>query len=83
MEEGLEGDLLHVRKVAHIFLCARRPDTREGRLGWCSQKVENLIQLVDVIATLEERLAAQQLSKNAANRPYVNYTMSAAHLTPM
>lgn len=83
MEEGLERDLLHVWKVAHIFLCARRPNAREGRLGWCSQKVENLVQLVDVIAALEERLAAQQLSKNTAHRPYVNYTVSAVHIPPM
>lgn len=35
--------------------------------------MENLVQLVDVIATLEKGATAKELSENAANRPYVNY----------
>jgi hypothetical protein len=35
--------------------------------------VQDLVQLVDVIAALEERLAAQQLSQNATDGPDIDY----------
>ena len=36
--------------------------------------MENLIQLVDIISSLEERSTTQQLCKNAANRPNIDCT---------
>ena len=37
--------------------------------------MKDLIQLVDVIPSFEKRSTTQQLSKNAANRPNVDYTV--------
>jgi hypothetical protein len=36
--------------------------------------VEDLVQLVNVVATLEEGSASQQLGQNAADRPNINYS---------
>lgn len=48
------------------------PNAGQGGFGWGSQVVENLVELVDIVATLEEGLAAQQLGEDAANRPDVD-----------
>jgi hypothetical protein len=34
--------------------------------------MEDLVELVDVIAPLEERLAAEQFGENASDGPYVD-----------
>lgn len=71
-EECLEGDLGHEGQVAHIFLCAGGSDACQGLLVGSTQEVENLVQLVDVVAALEEGAAAEKLGENAANGPDVN-----------
>jgi len=37
--------------------------------------VENLIELIDIVTTLEEGPSAEQFRKDTANRPDVNYKM--------
>lgn len=80
-EELLEGDLGHVRQVAHVFLGARRAYAREGCFAGRAEKVQDLVQLVDVVAALEEWFAAEQLGENAAYGPDVDYRVLA--LAPM
>lgn len=62
----------HVGEVAHVLLGAGRADAGEGLLVGGPEDVEDLVELVDVIATLEEGAAAEELGKNAAYRPYIN-----------
>ena len=36
--------------------------------------MQDLIQLIDIVATLEEGLATKELSENTANRPDVDWS---------
>jgi hypothetical protein len=53
----LERDFGHVWEVPDIFLRSWTPDTGQSRLGWCAEVVEDLVKLIHVVTTLEERLA--------------------------
>ena len=72
-EQLLEGDLGHEGQIAHVLLGARGTNACQGFLVRCAQVVQDLIQLVNVVATLEEGSAAEELGKDAAHGPYVNY----------
>lgn len=71
-EQLLEGDLGHEGQIAHVFLGARGTNACQGFLVRCAQVVQDLVQLVDVVATLEEGPAAEELGKDAAHGPDVN-----------
>ena len=71
-EELVEGDLGHVGQVADVFLGAWRSDTGEGRFRGRTEVVKDLVELVDVVAALEERFAAKKLGEDAADRPDIN-----------
>ena len=71
-EEGVEGDLLHAREVADVVLGAGGADAREGLLVGGAQVVQDLVELVDVVAAFEEGLAAQEFSEDAAHGPDVD-----------
>jgi hypothetical protein len=66
-----------VRQVANVLLGTRRADAREGLFVGGAENVQNLVKLVDVVATLEEGAPTEKLGENAANRPNVNYRESA------
>lgn len=72
-EERVEGNLLHAREVADVVLGAGGADAREGFLVGGSQVVQDLVELVDVVAAFEEGLAAQELGEDAAYRPDVDW----------
>lgn len=72
-EERLERHLLHVREIPDIFLRSGRADPRERLFIWRAQVVQDLIELVDVVPALEERLAAEQFRKNASYGPDIDY----------
>lgn len=57
-EEGVEGDLLHAGEVADVVLGAGGADAREGLLVGGAEVVQDLVELVDVVAAFEEGLAA-------------------------
>lgn len=57
-EQTLEGDLWHEGQVAHVFLGAGGANAREGLLVWCTQIVQDLVQLVDIVTTLKEGTTA-------------------------
>jgi hypothetical protein len=65
-------DLGHVWQITHILLCTRRTDAGKRGFRRRTQEVQNLIQLVDVVTTFEERFATEQLGENAADRPDIN-----------
>lgn len=71
-EERREGLLGHIRKVPYIFLGPRGSYPRESLLVGGTKDVEDLVELVDVVSTLEERTSTEKLGENAANRPHVN-----------
>lgn len=73
-EQAGERFLGHEWQVAHVFLGSGRSNARERLLVGGSEDVEDLVQLVNVVAALEEGSAAQQLSQNTANRPNINYS---------
>lgn len=73
-EQAGEGLLGHEWQVAHVFLGSGRSNARQGLLVGSSEDVEDLVQLVDVVATLEEGSAAQKLSQDTADRPNINYS---------
>lgn len=62
----------HVGEVAHVLLGAGGADAREGLLVGSPEDVEDLVELVDVVAALEEGAAAEELGENAAYGPYIN-----------
>ena len=72
-EEGVEGNLLHAGEVADVVLRTRGADAREGFLVGRAQVVQDLVELVDVVAALEEGLAAQQFGEDTAYRPDVDW----------
>ncbi len=57
-EELLEGDLGHVGQVADVFLGAGGADALQGGFGGRAEVVEDLVELVDVVAAFEEGFAA-------------------------
>lgn len=71
-EQLLEGYLRHEGQVAHVFLCAGGSNACQGLFVGCTQVVQDLIQLVNIIAALEEGSAAKELGKDAADGPDVN-----------
>lgn len=64
---------MHVWQVSDVVLGTRRANARQSLFVWCSQVVQDLVELVDVVAALEERLASQQLCENASYRPNIDY----------
>ena len=64
-------------QVAHVFLGARGANPGERLLVGSSKKVEDLVKLVDIVATLEEWAAAQELGQNTADGPNINFAVSA------
>jgi hypothetical protein len=72
-EERGERLLGHVGQVAHVLLGAGRADARERLLVRGTQDVQDLVELVDVVAALEERPASEQLGKNTTDRPDIDY----------
>ncbi len=72
-EERLERVLLHERQVAHVLLRARRADARKRLLVGRAQVVQDLVQLVDVVAAFEEGLSAQELGQDATDGPDVDW----------
>jgi len=71
-EEPLERDFGHVWQISDVFLSSRRSDSGESLLNGRSQIVQDLVQLVDVVAALEERPATQELCKNTSDGPDIN-----------
>jgi hypothetical protein len=67
-----EEPLCHEGKVAHILLGAGGADAGESFLVGGAEDVENLVELVDVVAALEEWAAAEKLGEDAAYRPYID-----------
>jgi hypothetical protein len=71
-EELVERNLGHVGQVADVFLGTWGSDTGESRFRRRTEEVKNLVELVDVIATLEEGFAAEELGEDAADGPDVD-----------
>ena len=71
-EERAEGLLRHERQVPHIVLGPRRSDTRQRLLVGGAEDVQDLVELVDIIATLEEWPPTEELSKDTAYRPNID-----------
>ena len=61
-----------MRQVADVLLGTRRADAGKRLFVGSAEDVENLVELVDVVATLEERATNKELGENTANRPNVN-----------
>ena len=77
-EELLVWDTRHVRQPADILAGARRADELESALVRGTEDVENLVELVDVVLALQERLTSQKFGKNTSNRPYVDWEARSA-----
>ena len=73
-EQLLEGHLRHEGQITHIFLGAGRSDARQGLFVGCTEVVKDLIQLVDIVAALEEGSATEELGEDTAHGPDVNCT---------
>lgn len=71
-EEVRELALGHEGEVAHVLLGAGGADARECLFVGGSEDVEDLVELVDVVAALEERAATEELGEDAAYGPYIN-----------
>ena len=61
-----------VRQAAQVLLRARAADAPERALAGRAEDVQDLVELVDVVAALEDRPSAQQLGENASDRPHVD-----------
>ena len=64
-EQAGEGALGHEGEVAHVLLSSWRADAGERLLVGRSEDVEDLVELINVISTLEEGSAAEQLGQDA------------------
>lgn len=71
-EQDGEGPLGHEGQVADVLLGAGGADAGKRHLVGRAQDLENLVELVDVVAALEEGARAQQLGQDTADRPDVN-----------
>ena len=66
-EELLEGALGHGGKVADVVLRTGRTDAGEGLFVRSAEDVEDLVELVDIVAAFEKGAPAKQFSKDTAN----------------
>ena len=57
---------------ADVLLRTRRANAAQCILGGRAEALEDLVELVDVVAALEDRLAAKQLREDAPNRPHID-----------
>lgn len=71
-EQAREGLLGHVRQVSDVFLSTGGAYPGQGLLVGRSQDVEDLVQLVDIVAALEEWAAAEELGQDTSDGPNVN-----------
>jgi hypothetical protein len=71
-EERVEGDLLHAGEVADVVLGAGGADAGECLFVGSSQVVQDLVELVDVVAAFEEGLATEEFGEDAAYGPDVD-----------
>lgn len=71
-EQALEGDLGHERQVAYVLLGPWRADPAQGLLVRSAQVVQNLVELVDIVTTLEEGAAAKKFSQDATHGPHID-----------
>lgn len=60
-----------------LLLSSRRPDSSQGVFGRGAEEIEDLVELIDVILTLEDGFTAEQFSENTPDGPHVNYAGSA------
>lgn len=66
-EQTVEGDFRHEREIAHVLLCSGRADSGEGLFVRRTEIVEDLVQLVDVVAALEEWSATEEFGQDTAD----------------
>lgn len=71
-EEGLEGSLGHEWEVANVLLGSGRANAGQGLLVGGTKDMEDLIELINIISTLEEWPSTQKLCKNAAYGPDID-----------
>jgi hypothetical protein len=76
-EEVGELPLGHVGQVAHVFLGAGRADAGECLFVGSAEDVQDLVELVDIVAAFEEGAAAEEFGQDAAYRPDVDWRKSA------
>lgn len=72
-EEAVERDLGHEGEVADVFLGAGGADAAQSFFVGGAQVVQDLVELVDVVAALEEGAAAEEFGEDTADGPHVNY----------
>lgn len=48
-------------------------NTSQSSLIRSSKNLKNLVQLIHIVASLEQGLSSKHLSENASDRPHVNY----------
>lgn len=59
-------------QTGDVFSCTRLTDhLKRGFIGR-AKTFENLVQLIDIVLALEERLAAQEFGQNTSHGPYVD-----------
>ena len=77
-------NLWHEREIANVFLGLTFSVTRlwvgnplgsysgQGLFIWSPEKVQDLIQLVDVVAAFEKRAPSQKFCQNTSHGPQVD-----------
>jgi hypothetical protein len=73
-EEALERDFGHEREIANVVLGTRGANTGESFFTRGTKIVQNLVQLVDVIATFEKWSPTEEFRKDTTHGPYINWT---------
>lgn len=72
-EKLRERSLGHVWKVTNIFLCSGGSDACKCFLVGCSENVEDLVELIDVISPLEERTSTKEFGKDTSYGPNIDW----------
>ena len=70
-EDRREQGLVLSHSIRDNLLLAR-PEAADDDLVRGTEDVENLVELVDVVLALQERLTSQKFGKNTSNRPDVD-----------
>lgn len=72
-EKPLERHFGHKGKIADVFLSTWRANAAKGFFVRGSEVVENLVELVNIIPTLEEWPAAKKFRQNTTHGPHINW----------
>lgn len=69
---GQPAFVTSTRDRPHLLLSSRASDSTQSVFRWCSQEVQDLVELIYIVSSFEDGSATQQFSEDTSYRPHVD-----------